>query len=73
MVPPLDVFAAKDRELKWLGCAETLSKALELAVKNGAGSYFVFSQETGHKNFYEVSSEGTVTRIPSPSEDAASL
>jgi hypothetical protein len=73
MVPPLDVFADKDGELKWLGCAETLSKAFELAVGNGAGSYFVFSQETGHKNFFEVSSEGAVTRIPSPSEDAGFL
>ena len=73
MVPPLDLFSVKDGKLEWLGCAETLSKAFELAIRNGAGSYFAFSQETGHKNFFEVSSEGAVTRIPSSSEDAAFL
>ena len=73
MAPPLDLFSLKDGEPEWLGCAETLSKAFALAVRNGAGSYFAFSQENGHKNFFEVSSEGAVTRIPSPTEDAASL
>ena len=71
MVPALDVFAMKNREIKWLGCAETTSKALELATKQGEGSYLVFSLETGHKNFYLVTSEGAVTRIPTPSGEAA--
>lgn len=68
MVPALDVFAMKNREIKWLGSAETTSKALELVAKRGEGSYFVFCQETGHKNFYAVSSKGAVTPAPSPGE-----
>jgi hypothetical protein len=66
MVAPLDVFALQDRgEAKWLGCAQTLAKALELALQHGKGSYFVFSVETGHKNFYEVTEGGTVNRVVS--------
>jgi len=64
MVAPLDVFAVKNDEPKWLGCAETLSKALDLALQHGEGSYFVFSQQTGHKNFYEVTA-GTIYPVAS--------
>lgn len=71
MISPLDLFAVQNGESRWVGCAETLAKALELASNHGAGSYLVFSQETGHKNFYEVSSEG-VTRAPSITEAEAS-
>jgi len=63
MVAPLDVFAVVNGEPKWLGCAETLANALELARKHGVGSYFVFSQKTEHKNFYEVTADGTVATI----------
>jgi hypothetical protein len=66
MIPPLDVFALKDGKPQWLGYAETLAKALELAGKNGLGSYFVFSQETGHKTFYEISANGVVSRLLAP-------
>jgi hypothetical protein len=54
MIPPLDVFAIEDGEHKWLACAETQAKALELIGNRGPGSYFVFSQETGDSIFYEV-------------------
>ena len=64
MVAPLDVFAVKNGEPKWLGCAESLAQAIELLRNTGSGSYFVFSQQTGHKNFYEVSTEGVVLREP---------
>jgi len=47
-----------------LGCAESLAQAIELLRNTGSGSYFVFSEETGHKNFYEVSTEGFVSREP---------
>ena len=65
MVAPLDIFAVNDGGPVWLGCAETLAKALELALKHGEGSYFVFSQRTGHRNFYEVTPAGTVARVSS--------
>jgi len=64
MVAPLDVFAVKNSEPKWLGCAETLSTALDLALQHGEGSYFVFSQQTGHKNSYEVTA-GTISPVAS--------
>jgi hypothetical protein len=38
MVAPLDVFAAKNGEPKWLVCAEALGKTVELALANGEGS-----------------------------------
>lgn len=63
MVAPLDVFALKNGEAQWLGCAETLSAAIELLRKAGSGSYFVFSQQTTHKNFYEVNAEGVVSQV----------
>ena len=54
MIPPLEVFAIENGEHKWLACAETQAKALELIGNCGPGSYFVFSQETGNRIFYEV-------------------
>jgi hypothetical protein len=65
MIPPLDVFSVKlDREPEWLGAAETLGKAVELIRASGPGSYFVFSQQTGHKNFFNVSADGNVWSVP---------
>jgi hypothetical protein len=64
MVAPLDVFAVKNGEPNWLGCAESLPQAMELLRNTGSGSYLVFSQQTGHKNFYEVSTEGVVSGEP---------
>jgi glucose dehydrogenase len=63
MVAPLDVFAVNNGEPKWLGCAESLAQATDLIRKTGAGSYFVFSQETGHKNFYELTTDGVVSQV----------
>jgi hypothetical protein len=60
MVAPLDVFAVTNGEPKWLGCAETLAKALQLVRDHGTGSYVVYSQQTGHKNFYEVMPTGNI-------------
>jgi len=66
MIAPLDVFAVEDGDSLWLGCAETLSKALELPLLHGEGLYFVFSQSTGHKEFYRVNSDGTVVPMSGP-------
>jgi hypothetical protein len=68
MVPPLDVFAFDDGEPQWLGCAETLASALELARKNGTGRYFVFSHQTGHKTMYAVDPQGRIKPITSLQE-----
>jgi len=60
MVAPLDVFAVNNGEPRWLGCAQSLAQAIDLLRESGSGSYFVFSQQTGHKNFYDVTVEGVV-------------
>lgn len=62
MLAPLDVFAVKRDESTWLGCTETLAQATELIRKAGVGSYFVYSQKTGHKTFYEVTTDGVSVR-----------
>jgi len=60
MRPPLDVFAIEKTGTVWLGAVETLEQALEIARKAGTGSYFVFSQRTGHKTRYVVDTAGTI-------------
>jgi hypothetical protein len=67
MIAPLDVFALKSGEPKWLGCAETLAQAIELMRKAGSGSYFVFSQQAVRKNFYEVNAEGAISQVDTSS------
>ena len=62
MIAPLDIFLVKNGEPEWLGSAETVQKALVLAAQGGEDLYFVFSQQTGHKHYYKVSSDGTVER-----------
>jgi hypothetical protein len=37
-----------------------------LACEAGTGSYFVFSEKTEHKFFFEVVSDGVVCPIPAP-------
>jgi len=59
MIAPLDVFSVND-DPKWLGCAETLEKALMMVCVEGVGSYCVFSQETGDKDYYKVDEAGHV-------------
>ena len=66
MVPPLDVFAIENGAPTWLGCAETLARAVELVGTRGPGSYFVFSQETGNKTSYEVVAHNTVALLEDP-------
>jgi len=70
MIPPLDVFSVKKSEPTWLGAAETLPQALEKVRQNGVGSYFVFSQKTGHKTTYEVGADGSV-RPMDPAKSAS--
>ena len=65
MLAPLDVFATKKSGTVWLGAAETLGQALEKARNTGTGSYFVFSQRTGHKTRYVVDAAGGIR----PAED----
>jgi hypothetical protein len=62
MAAPWDVFSVKQgQEPKWLGSTESLAEAVELIRGSGAGSYVVFSQQTGNKNFFEVSPAGVVS------------
>ena len=63
MVPSLDVFAANNGEPKWLGCTETLAQAIQLLRNAGSGSYFVFAQQNGHKDHFEVSRDGVVSQV----------
>jgi len=65
MGTPLDLFAVKDGEPKWVGCAETLARVLLLAIRQGEGWYFVFSQQTGDRDFYRVRADGLVERAAS--------
>jgi hypothetical protein len=58
MVPALDIFAANDGQAKWLGCTETLAHAILFLRDAGSGSYFVFTQQTGYKDYYQVSKDG---------------
>ena len=60
MVPSLDVFSIENSEPTWLGSAEDLPQALEIARKKGTGSYFVFSQRTGRKLMYQVDASGSL-------------
>jgi hypothetical protein len=65
MVAPFDVLTVTDAKPTWLGCADTLSKALELASKNGSGLYLVYSQQNEQKNVYEVTSGGSIVQVVS--------
>lgn len=60
MIPPLDVFVLKGNEPRWLGCAETLAQALDIARREGTGSYFVFSHQTGNRTLYQINGDGEV-------------
>ena len=51
MVAPLNVFAVGNKQPEWVGWANTLAQAFEVMREAGAGSYFVFSEETANKNF----------------------
>ena len=64
MVKTLDVFAVNDEKPRWVGCAETLAKALDVAIEHGEGLYFVCSLQTGKKDFYEVTS-GSISPVDS--------
>ena len=66
MAPPLDIFAVRNTQPEWVGCANTLAWALVLACETGTGSYFVFSEKTEHKFFFEVVSDGVVCPVPAP-------
>ena len=70
MMPPLDVFSIRNNEPTWLGPAETLVQALEVVRQTGAGSYFIFSHQTGHKTIYQVDEHGSVRRVEAESQDA---
>jgi hypothetical protein len=65
VIAPLDIFAVEKDETGigiWLSSAETLNHALDLMRKRGAGQYLVYSQETGHQNFYVVDAKGAVSQ-----------
>jgi hypothetical protein len=64
MVPPFDVFVLKENGPNWLGPAETLDEAFDLIRQAGAGSYVLFSMETGLESFLDVSLTGVVSPFP---------
>ena len=70
MMPSLDVLSIRNNESTWLGPAETLMQALELMRQNGAGSYFIFSHQSGHKTMYQVDEHGSVRPVEAESLDA---
>ena len=70
MMPPLDVLSIRNNESTWLGPAKTLVQALEVMRQNGAGSYFIFVHQTGHKMMYQVDEQGSVRPVESESQDA---
>ena len=70
MMPPLDVFSIRKNESRWLGPAKTLIQALEVMRQNGAGSYFIFSHQSGHKTMYQVDEHGSVRPVEAESLDA---
>ena len=70
MMPPLDVFSIRTNEFSWLGPAKTLLQALEVMRQNRAGSYFIFSHQSGHKTMYQVDEHGSVRPVEAESLDA---
>jgi len=60
MIPPFDVFSTANNGPVWIGAAESLVQALQIARKKGTGSYFVFSLQTGCKTMYEVDATGAI-------------
>jgi len=70
MIPPLDVFSIKDNEPTWLGAADSLPQALEIVRRQGEGSYFVFSHETGHKTMIHVDLDGAIQSRPPSNNEA---
>jgi hypothetical protein len=47
MIPPFDVFSTTNNGPVWIGAAESLVQALQIARKKGTGSHFVFSLSAG--------------------------
>jgi len=70
MMPSLDVLSIRNNESTWLGPAKTLIQALEVMRQNGAGSYFIFSHQSGHKTMYQVDEHGSVRPVEAESLDA---
>jgi hypothetical protein len=68
MIPPLDLIALRKNETVWLGSAENLKHALEIARNRGPGRYIVYSHETEHKNYYEVTADGEVKLLDAAAE-----
>src|SRR6516225_401084 len=58
------------RSRTWLGPVKTLLRALEVMRQNGAGSYFIFFHQTGHKTMYQVDEHGCVRPVEAESQDA---
>ena len=68
MMLPLDVFRVDLKDPLWLGPAETVVQALEIAQKSGTGRYMVFSHQPGHKTMYVVDLQGAVQAVGQESE-----
>jgi hypothetical protein len=58
MIPPLDVFKVEKNEPSWLGFADTVVEAIEIARKRGSGVYFVFLHDIVSRKLYKIVSDG---------------
>jgi hypothetical protein len=63
MIDPIDVFVVRTIDPEWLGCAETLPRALEMIRESGTGTYFVFSTTTECNDFYIVDPDGELSLV----------
>jgi len=63
MIPPLDLITIRNGETIWLCGAESVAQALEIARHRGQGKYVVFSHQTKHKSFYEITSDGEIHEL----------
>jgi hypothetical protein len=58
MLSGLDVFQFDGKGPLWIGFAESVAQALDIARRQGMGRYLVFSQQTGHKETFTVDLQG---------------
>jgi len=63
VVAPLDIFKLDAGGVTWIAEANTLAHATEIIRKRGSGRYLVLSHTTGHKEKFDVHSDGSVHRV----------
>ena len=61
MIAPLDVFKVDEGGRSvWLREAASLQEALALIRARGEGNFYILSQTTGHRDYYDVTEKGDV-------------